>query len=341
MELSDQQLRVILRKSEIGPVDRDNHEVITGQFAEMHEAPLRIGIEMYLGKGVPNAWYTITGIEIPPEDVDALQYKYRLPTLAEQKTLDNFWWVVRIRPSGSSRKYEYMPNSTYSWSVVHGFFARNKMTLSACRWFYDVPIERTAAACLYPYHQFCPGLELDFQVMNIALGIDEFQYMEESKTLIADQKAMTASLRTEVKREPHKTVQLLVEHHALPDSTAESLERYLKAVEYNLGEVGFAMAKAPFATARRFLTLQEHRLNAIKKAVQNVRKMPQQHGSFVNNLPQERDDDRNDQVMEEGNPPAETTEYSTIQYVQLPLPRQQVKGLNMDRQSGGRGGNNR
>jgi hypothetical protein len=69
-ELSDQQLGVILRKGEIGPVDRDNHEVITGQFAEMHEAPLRIGIEMYLGKGVPNAWYTI---EIPPEDVDALQ----------------------------------------------------------------------------------------------------------------------------------------------------------------------------------------------------------------------------------------------------------------------------
>jgi hypothetical protein len=177
--------------------------------------------------------------------------------------------------------------------------------------------------------------------MNVALGIDELQYMEESKILTADQKAMTASLRTEVKREPHKTVQLLVEHHALPDSTAESLERYLKAVEYNLGEVGFAMAKAPFATARRLLTLQEHRLNAIKKAVQNVRKMPQQHGSFVNNLPQERDDDRDDQVMGEGNPPAETTEYSTIQYVQLPLPRQQVKGLNMDRQSGGRGGNNR
>jgi hypothetical protein len=57
----------------------------------MNEAPLRIGIEAYLGKGVPNAWYTITGIEIPSEDVGALQYKYRLPTLAEQKTLGNFW----------------------------------------------------------------------------------------------------------------------------------------------------------------------------------------------------------------------------------------------------------
>ena len=150
-----------------------------------------------------------------------------------------------IRPSGTNRRYEYMPNNKYSWSSVHGCFARNKLTLSACRWFYDVPIERTSAACLYPYHQYCPGLELDFQVMNIALGIDEFQYMEESKTLIADQKAMTASLRTEVKREPHKMVQLLVEHHALPDSTAESLERYLKAVEYNLGEVGFAWQKHP------------------------------------------------------------------------------------------------
>ncbi len=92
---------------------------------------------------------------------------------------------------------------------------------------------------------------------------------------------------------------------------------------------------------RRFLTLQEHRLNAIKKAVQNVRKMPQQLGSFVNNLPQERDDDRNDEVMDEGNPPAETTEYQNVQYVQLLLPRQQVKGLNMDCQSGGRSGNNR
>jgi hypothetical protein len=66
-----------------------------------------------------------------------------------------------------------------------------------------------------------------------------------------------------------------MDSHALPDSTAGSLKRYLKAVEYNLGEVGLAMAKSPFATARRFPTLQEHRLNGIKKAVQNVRKMPQ------------------------------------------------------------------
>jgi hypothetical protein len=29
--------------------------------------------------------------------------------------------------------------------------------------------------------------------------------------------------------------------------------------------------------------------------------------------------------MDEGNPPAEATEYQNIQYVQLPLPRQQVK----------------
>jgi hypothetical protein len=98
----------------------------------MHEAPRRTGIEMYLGKGVPNAWYTTTGIEISPEDVDALQYKYRLPTLAEQKTLGNFWSVVRIRPSGTNRKYEYMPNNKYSWSIVQGFFTRNRMTLSAC-----------------------------------------------------------------------------------------------------------------------------------------------------------------------------------------------------------------
>ena len=68
---------------------------------------------------------------------------------------------------------------------------------------------------------------------------------------------------------------------------------------------------------------------------------PQQHGSFVNNLPQERDDDRDDEVMDEGTPPAETTEFQNVQYVQLPLPRQQVKELNMDRQSGCRGGNNR
>jgi hypothetical protein len=115
-----------------------------------------------------------------------------LPTFAEQKILGNFWWVVRIRPTGTNRRYEYMPNDNYSWSSVHGFFTRNKMALSACHWFYDVPIERTTASCLYPYQQFCPGLKLDFQVMNIALGIDELQYMEESNILIADQKAMTA-----------------------------------------------------------------------------------------------------------------------------------------------------
>jgi hypothetical protein len=45
--------------------------------------------------------------------------------------------------------------------------------------------------------------------------------------------------------------------------------------------------------------------------------------------------------MDEGNPLTETTEYQNIQYVQLPLPRQQIKELSMDRQSGGRGGNNR
>jgi hypothetical protein len=150
---------------------------------------------------------------------------------------------------------------------------------------------------------------------------------------------MTASLRTEVKREPYKTVQLLVDSHALPDSTGESLERYLKAVEFNLGEVAFAMARSPFATARRFLTLQECRLRAIQRAVQNVKKMPQQHGIYVNNLPQNRDDED----ITEGNTPTQdqTTEYQSIQYVQLPLPRQQMSELNMDRQSGGRGGNTR
>ncbi len=42
-ELTDKQLSDILRKGEIGPVDRDNHQAITGRLAEMHEAPLRIG----------------------------------------------------------------------------------------------------------------------------------------------------------------------------------------------------------------------------------------------------------------------------------------------------------
>ena len=108
--------------------------------------------------------------------------------------------------------------------------------------------------------------------------------------------------------------------------------------------------------------MQEHRLTALIKAVKNVLKPPTQHGGFVNNLPDtnmhEMDDNElmNGDVIDDvdlpegrspshgdGSPsPTPPIEHSYIQYVQLPLPKNQGQNdLNQDRQSGGRGGNHR
>ncbi len=92
------------------------------------------------------------------------------------------------------------------------------------------------------------------------------------------------SNRNEAKLKPHETIQLLVDIGAIEDSTGDTLDQYLKLIEFHLGEVQIAQTTTPFATAKRFLILQENRLRALQKAVQNVKNMPMQHGVYVNNL---------------------------------------------------------
>ena len=145
------------------------------------------------------------------------------------------------------------------------------------------------------------------------------------------------SYRNETKLKHHETVQLLVDIGAIEDSTGDTLDQYLKLIEFHLGEVQYAQTTTPFATAKKFLTLQETRLRALQKAVQNVKKMPLQHGVYVNNLPEDTNDDEGNTSPLQQQPIA----YEGIQYVQLPLPQQEQGELNKDRQSGGRGGNHR
>ncbi len=113
--------------------------------------------------------------------------------------------------------------------------------------------------------------------------------------------------------------------------------KYLKLIEFHLGEVQYAQTTTPFATAKKFLTLQENRLRALQKAVQNVKKMPLQHGVYVNNLPEDTNNEEGNTSPIQQQPIA----YEGIQYVQLPLPQQDQGEINKDRQSGGRGGNHR
>jgi hypothetical protein len=47
LEVTDKQLAMILRKTELGPVDRENYDTITAQFGQVHDATLFIGIETY------------------------------------------------------------------------------------------------------------------------------------------------------------------------------------------------------------------------------------------------------------------------------------------------------
>jgi hypothetical protein len=223
--------------------------------------------------------------------------------------------------------------------MVQADFTRHKLTVANCRWYYDGPIDKTNAHCLYPYHNFCPGLGINFSDMNALLSIDTLQYMEEIKTMHSRPLAIMPSNRNETKLQPHETVQLLVDVGALEESTGDSLDQYLTLLEFHLGEVQIfqhAQTTTPFATAKKFLTLQENRLRALQKAVQNVKKMPLQHGVYVNNLAE-------DLNAEEGNtsPNHQPIAYEGIQYVQLPLPQQDQGELNKDRQSGGRGGNHR
>ena len=104
--------------------------------------------------------------------------------------------------------------------------------------------------------------------------------------------------------------------------------------------------------------MHEQRLRSVIKAVKNVLNPPKQHGSFVNSLRdvdmnepnanEAEDDNSGDEENMDQSPshgdgnqsPTSPIENSSIQYVQLPLPKNQGRNdLNQDRKSGGRGGN--
>jgi hypothetical protein len=160
------------------------------------------------------------------------------------------------------------PVSTRDSSACQADFARHKLTLANNRWYFDGPIDKTNAHCLYPHYNFCPGLGINFSEMNMRLSIDTLQYMEETKTMPSRPLANMPSNRNETKLKPHETLQLLVDIGAIEDSTGDTLDQYLKLIEFHLGEVQYAQTTTPFATAKRFLTLQENRLRALQKALQ-------------------------------------------------------------------------
>ncbi len=154
-EISDHDLAYLLRKPSLGPHDRANHETICGQLREMYIDHM-IGIEMCYERDQPTVWLNLFGHEIPPEQMDNITFKYFLPPEKDQATLGNYWWVVRLRPQGEAKKYEYMINKDYSFSRMSWDFAQHRTSqLAAKRWYYEGPIEKTLASCLYPYHQYC------------------------------------------------------------------------------------------------------------------------------------------------------------------------------------------
>jgi hypothetical protein len=320
-----------------------------------------IGIEMQYERGQPSTWLDIFGNVISEEKMDEITSKYYLPPEKDQALLGNYWWVVRIRPlGGSSKKYEYMVNKDYSYRRVAWDFAQLKtLTLYANRWYHEGPIEKTLSSCLYPYHQYCPGLDIDFRRCNINLQLNRLQYMEETKEPPKNPQCLqTIGRKEEKKREPHEAVQLLVDTGAIPSSTRQSLEDYLLELQPSYDATEASLKRNPFATARRFLLMHQTRLGALLKAIKYVLSPIVQHGKFVNNLPDPNlnepmddddegttDEDDGDQSPLHGDSsssPKPTIEESTIQYTQLPLPKNQGRSeLNQDRQSGGRGGNHR
>ncbi len=286
-----------------------------------------------------------------------MTHKYCMPPEEDQRILGNYWWIVRLRPHGS-KKYEYMINKQYSYRRVAEDFARMKtLTLSANRYYFEMAFEKTSNFCLYPYYKYCPGLDIDFSRCNINLHLHELQYMEETKEPPKNPQCLQPLRREDKKREPCEAVQLLVETGAIEGSTKGCLEEYLKELEACHTSSQTSLRRIPFATARRFLTMHQQRLLALIKAIKAVLNPTKQYGSFVNNLP---DTDVNEPEDNEGyttdendgdvSPlhgdsnlsPTPPIEQSTIQYVHIPLPKNQGQNeLNQDRQSGGRGGNHR
>ena len=190
----------------------------------MYAATELIGIEMYHGRNQPTTWVNILGEPIPPERVDEIQLKYSMPPEKDQKAvLGNYWWVVRLRPirGTKTRKYEYMVNKEYTYSRMSWDFTQHKtFQLSANRWYYEGPIDKTLSLCLYPYYQYCPGSDIDFRRCLIHLGLNRMQYMEESKELSLNPHCLNPTQRTGKKHKPHQAVQLLVHIGAL-----QTLER--------------------------------------------------------------------------------------------------------------------
>jgi hypothetical protein len=183
--------------------------------------------------------------------------------------------------------------------------------------------------------------------------------MEETKEPPKNPQCLSPVRREDRKREPHEAVQLLVDIGAIPGSTKECLEEYLGDLVASHDSTKISMKKIPFATARKFLLMHQLRLVALIKAIKAVLNHPDsagstQHGKFVNNLPPDTDmnepdeEDSTDESDGEDSPshgdsnlsPTPPIEQSTIQYVHLPLPKNQGQNeRNKDRQSGGRGGN--
>jgi hypothetical protein len=178
--------------------------------------------------------------------------------------------------------------------------------------------------------------------------------MEETKEPSKNPQCLQALRREEKKREPHEAVQLLVDVGAIPSSTRQSLEDYLLELQPSYDATEASLKRIPFATARRFLLMHQQRLAALLKAIKYVLNPIVQHGKFVNNLPETdlnepedngdetTDEDDGDQSLHGDSKPSPTPpiEESTIQYVRLPLPKNQGRSdLKQDRQSGGRGGN--
>jgi hypothetical protein len=264
-----------------------------------------IGIETHMvqyERGQPSVWVDILGNVIPEERMDEITVKYYLPPEKDQALLGNYWWIVRIRPQGgSSKKYEYMVNKDYSYKRVAFDFAQMKtLSLHANRWYYEGPFEKTLSSCLYPYHQYCPGLDIDFRRCNINLQINRLQYMEETKEPSKNPQCLQALRREDKKREPHEAVQLLVDVGAIPSSTRQSLEDYLLELQPSYDATQASLKRIPFATARRFLLMHQQRLAALIKAIKHVLNPQAQHGKFVNNLP---DTDLNEPGEDEGEDP--------------------------------------
>jgi hypothetical protein len=74
-----------------------------------------IGIEMQYERGQPSVWLDIFGQVIPEGRMDEITYKYCMPPEQDQRILGNYWWIVRLRPHGNAKKYEYMINKDYSY----------------------------------------------------------------------------------------------------------------------------------------------------------------------------------------------------------------------------------